>query len=176
MDFRTILDWIKLSPKYLLPIVIVSGFLIFSNGNILNIFGLFIIVNQYRGWIGIIFLVTIALLLSDVALRMVQWLQNKRKLNEKFKDLTSRLYKLTPYEKNIILGFTENNTRTQYLSIEDGTIQELSNFEIIYRSSNFGRSTNRWSFNIQPWAWDFIRKNKDKIFSKEDIETYYRNK
>ena len=171
MDWSKIIDWLKLSPRYLIPITIVSGILLFLNEKCLNFFGLTNLINQTRPYISLIFLISIALIISDLAIRILNWGSKKISNKIRFRSLTKRLFDLTPEEKNILLGFFLNNTRTQYLSISDGAVKELEAFDFIYRSSNVGEIEN-WSYNIQPWAWKFIKKEWNKIFSRSDINIF----
>lgn len=83
--------------------------------------------------------------------------------------MRARLYKLTPEEKNILLTYIKNDSRTQYFEFSDGRITELIFYDILYHSSNVGDLT-AWPVNIQPWAWDFLHKHQKKIFPEESIK------
>lgn len=80
----------------------------------------------------------------------------------------ARLYELTPEEKNILLEYMRNDTRTRYFELSDGRLTELIYNKILYRASNVGDLTE-WPVNIQPWAWDFIHKHQKEIFPEEFI-------
>ena len=77
MDWSKIIDWLKLSPRYLIPITIVSGILLFLNEKCLNFFGLTNLINQARPYISLIFLISIALIISDLAIRILNWGRKK---------------------------------------------------------------------------------------------------
>jgi len=171
MDWSKIIDWIKLSPKYLLPISLVCGTLLFLETKWVGFFGLANIIDQFRPWISIIFFLSNALIISDIIFQIIKWGNKKITNKKKFMNMTKRLYDLTHEEKNILLGYFLNNSRTQYLSISDGTVKELEAFEIIYRSSNLGE-IDSWPYNIQPWAWIYIKNNWKKIFTDADIENF----
>lgn len=65
MHHKNVIDWVKLSPKYLIPFSLVSGLLIFANEKLLNTFGLSLLVNNIRPWIAIFFLISTALIASN---------------------------------------------------------------------------------------------------------------
>ncbi|MBN2366681.1 MAG: superinfection exclusion B family protein [Calditrichaeota bacterium] len=171
MDWSKIIDWIKLSPRYLLPISLVSGAFLFLDQKWTDFFGLTNFINQFRPWISVVFFLSIALIISDIIFQIINWGKQGVNNKKKFRNMTKRLFDLTPEEKDILLGYFLNNTRTQYLSISDGIVKELEAFEIIFRSSNIG-NLDSWSYNIQPWAWKYIKSNWNKIFSKADIDSY----
>lgn len=56
-----LLEIIKLSPKYFIGITIATGFLIFDQRGIISSLGLVGFIDEYRGWIGIIFLVSVSI-------------------------------------------------------------------------------------------------------------------
>ena len=175
MDWSKIIDWIKLSPKYLLPISIISGLLLFLGPEWSSYFGLYQLISKFRSWISLIFILSIALIASDLLTRITKYFIKKYKNWYKYKNTSRRLLNLTPEEKNILLWYFVNNSRTQYLSLTNGIVKELEVFGIIYRSSNLGEIDN-WAFNIQPWVWIYIKNNWRKIFSDEDIEYFNKNK
>lgn len=139
-------------------IALVCGLLLFSPTKWLSPLGLNQFVDLLRPWIGIVFLITVVLCILDAVIEAWKW-GNKnlkdRKIQEK---RVERLYKLTAEEKEILLGFILNKTRTQYLAYSDGVVRELEAENIVFRSSDVGDS-ERWSYNIQPWVWDIINSN-----------------
>lgn len=168
MDLKHILEGIKLSPKYLLALSLVSGFLIFANSSLLAVFGLTNFVKDARFWIGIIFLLSIMLLVSHTLFALGSLIKSQIRKFLKIRKMHARLYSLTPEEKNILLEYMRNDTRTCYFEFSDGRITELIYYDILYRSSNVGNLTN-WPVNIQPWAWDFLHKHQQEIFPEEPV-------
>ncbi len=83
MDWTKIVDWIKLSPKYLLPISLFSGALLFIDPNWISFFGLNNFVIQFRPFISIIFFLSDALLLSHFIFQIAnpenEWIKNRKK-------------------------------------------------------------------------------------------------
>jgi hypothetical protein len=82
-----------------------------------------------------------------------------------------RLHDLTAEEKEILLGYILNKTKTQYLGYADGVASGLVAEEIIFRSSNMG-DPDRWAHNIQPWVWNLLNEKFDEFFSQEDIDVF----
>jgi len=83
------------------------------------------------------------------------------------KGATERLHNLTAEEREILRGYIGNGTKTQLLDIQSGVVNELEEVFIIYRSSNIGHLSG-WSYNIQPWAWDYLNKHLELLFSNEE--------
>ncbi len=171
MDLSKLIEWIKLSPKHLLPLTLISGLLLFSTKNLLNIFGLYEFVTKFRPFISIIFLLSVALILSSGLYSFIPFIKSYVKSIQERQRFYSRLQILTPGEKEILYGYIYHDSRTQYFEISDGRLTELIANKIIYQSSNYGWP-GEWAYNIQPWAWDYLQKHKDEIFSKEDIKRF----
>lgn len=170
MDLSKYLEAIKLSPKYLVPFVIVSGFLLFARPDILEIFGLAELSAKYRPYIGGIFLLTAALVLSHWMISLYQWLAKRRLWSRRIKAAKKTLHNLTGEEKEILRAYIGGNTRTQYLQLESGVASGLELEYIIFRSSNIG-NLDGWAYNIQPWAWDYLNKHRELLFTKEELES-----
>jgi len=77
------------------------------------------------------------------------------------KPLQQSLHSLSSEEKEYLNRYISNNTKTQYFDVRDGIACGLVGSHIIYRSSNLGHA-GTWNFahNIQPWAWEYLQKNK----------------
>lgn len=164
-------EWIKLSPRYLFPISLVTGFLLFATTNMLDIFGLVPLVSQYRSYIGVIFLLSTGLLFTSWLIALYEWL--KERLDQfRCQNLRKeRLHDLTDEERRILCGYIYGKTRTQYLNIlQDGVVNGLVNEQIIYRSSRFPipGSRGRVAFNIQLWAWKYLNQRPELLHYVED--------
>jgi len=160
MDLSKLLDTIRLSPKYLVPIFLASGFLLFGPMQYTATLGLDGFVASYRSWVGLIFLLSSVLLLSHLLISIGSWV--KRKLNEQ-KSLitaTNRLRNLTSDEKIVLRGYIFPQTKTQVLDLTDGIVNGLVHAEIIYQAAAVGSLREGFAYNIQSWAWDFLNKNK----------------
>jgi Super-infection exclusion protein B len=171
MEASKFLEAIKLSPKYLLPIVIVAGFLLFAKPEILDIFGLGKLSATYKPYIGGIFLLSAALVLSNWLVSLYAWYAKRRVWSKRIKHAKRTLHNLTDAEREILRGYVGGNTRTQYLQLEDGVASGLELEYIIFRSSNVGNLDDGWAFNIQPWAWKYLNERPELLFTKEELES-----
>jgi len=169
-SFGKYLDWIKLSPKYLSPIALVSGFLLFAKPSWLARFGLVEFVAQYRPYIGVIFLLAASLLVSHWLISSYKWLAKRRLWSKELKSAKQHLHNLTHEEREILRAYVGRDTRTQYLPIESGVVAGLEWQHIILRSSHIGSLVDGWAYNIQPWAWDYLHEHPELLFSKEELE------
>ena len=158
-----VLAWIKQPIPYLLSFSFVLGLLIFGPGWIARDLGVNQVVSQHRWALGIGFIITfiaiMAALLSLAERHIIDYVSNRLWLRRKAK----RMHDLTPQERQILKSFLENNTRSCTLNNASGVVGGLVAEEIIYRSSSMGQFGAYFSYNIQPWAWDYLRKNPHLI-------------
>lgn len=70
---------------------------------------------------------------------------------------------LTPQEKKIMNIYISKETRTQNMHLEYGAKNDLVRHHIIYRSSDVGRQNTGFSFDIQPWAWEYLKKHEELL-------------
>jgi len=169
-DVGKYLEAVKLSPKYLTPVVFVSGFLLFAKREILGVFGLADFSAKYRPYIGGVFLLATALVLSHWLISLYGWFANRRLWSGRIKRSSKRLHNLTHEEREILREYVGRNTRTQYLHLENGVASGLELEHIIFRSSNVGNLMDGWAYNIQPWAWDYLNEHPELLFSKEELK------
>lgn len=171
MDWSKLIEGIKLSPKYLVPIAIVTGVLLFLSTNILGFN-----VSPYRLYIGIIFLLSSALSLSSLIIGICKKIMDcvREKIN--MHEMHNNLHNLTTEEKFILLGFILEDKKTQSLDISSGVVRGLVMNHIIFRSTDYGNFVYGWHHNIDPWAWKYLKKNQNLIFSQDDINNYLAQK
>ena len=164
MDFSKFLDWLKPTPKHYFAIAIVTAILLFSPRNFLERLGVNIIVDQFHPWFGVLFLLSIFLLLSYSVSPLYEFLKNKLKLRNITKNRIKRLHSLTKDEKALLRGYICENTRTQYLRPDDGVVRGLECEQIIYRASEIGAALSfEFAYNIQPWAWNFLMEHQELL-------------
>lgn len=162
MDFSKYLEWIKLSPRYLLPIAIFTGFVLFAPSEWLDIFGLTDVVERYRPYFGLLFLLATVLLISSSVMAGYDWVKRWREETRMMKEMRQSLHCLSEPEKEVLRGYIDNGTKTCYLSIQDGVVGSLRAHGIIYRGSTVGKM-DRWAYNIQPWAWEYLNANPELL-------------
>jgi hypothetical protein len=83
------------------------------------------------------------------------------------------LKRLTPVEGEYLVKYTFKQTQTAYFAPSDGVVGGLESKGILYRSSNLGR-VHEFAYNIQPWAYEQLRKNPqiltDKLTESEEFQ------
>ena len=95
MNLPKWIEAIKLPPKYLFPIVIFTGSILFSKENFLNYLGIQEFVNQYRAWFGFAFLASSVLLISHGAIKIGGFVMDKIRQRQITKIGQRLLHKLT---------------------------------------------------------------------------------
>ncbi len=164
MDPSKLVDWIKLTPRYLFALCLAGGVLLFAKASWLAPLGLDAFVGKYRFWIGLVFLVGLSLLLAHVlahAMRKgLDWWTEFRGVHQGRK----RLHQLTEEERRILASYIEGKTRTQMLRISDGVVSGLVSQRIIYMSANLGSGHDPYfAHNIQPWAWEYLNEHPELV-------------
>jgi len=165
MDFSKLIDFIKLSPKYYLAIALFSGILLFLPEAYIEYLDLSDFVSQNKNWISLIFLFFLVLFAITAGTKLIKHVSNLIFYRKIIQNGKKRLLDLTYEEKKVLYGYIDDNSRTQYFYAFDGVVLGLEKEGIIIRAYTTGELHN-FAFNIQPWAWDFLQKNSNKIFNK----------
>ncbi len=148
-----IMDTIKQSARVLF---VASCLLLFLPQKYLALIGLDNWVVMYRSWLGILLLVSFLVVLGEV----FNWAQKRYRVGQIFSNGKQRLRNLTPEEKEILRGYIEDNTKTQKLDMLSGVVNGLVQENVIYQASPIGEILGGCDYNIQPWAWNYLQKNK----------------
>ncbi len=159
------LAWIRLLQRYLWGFIAVLALLLWGPQWLVSGLGMSAIVSQHRLYFGLLLAVFLGMVLSDLIsltfrgpinhLEQAKWRRHKAK----------RLHDLTAHEKRILRRYIDQNTRTQYLNIADGVVTGLVHEEILYRSTNIGHLSIGFAYNIQPWAFDYLRQHPELLNS-----------
>ena len=163
MDLDKFLNWIKLSPKYLLGIDIIAGFLLFGNSALLGTLGLKDFKEQYRSWIGLALVISSGLLCAHIIVEIWNKGNNKFSTKRVVGAGKKRLKNLTQQEKEILNLYISNQTRTWSLDFTDGVVSGLESYKIIYRAGTMSNGGTYFSYNIQPWAWKYLNKHPELL-------------
>jgi hypothetical protein len=163
MDFGKLVEWIKLSPRHYIAVSLASGALLFLPPRAIQTLGLDQFRTTYRGWIGAVFILSSALLLSHpmalLGAQVSEWWKERAFLRSGRK----RLKRLTPPEKEVLRRFIREKTRTQTLNFMDGVVAGLEQARILYRARNVGTMDGGFAYNLQPWAWDQLQENQQLL-------------
>ena len=162
-----ILAWIKLPKDLAWPIVIVSALLLWGPDAFKDGLGLNLFIAEYRKWIGVVFLFFLVVGLLPVVPFFVRLVKDKHKKNQLISWSKNRLKDLTPGEKEILKYYIVINTRSQDLDIRNGEVSKLISDGFLYLASNVSYGGRRGSFtlpvNINNWAWDYLRKERELL-------------
>lgn len=162
MDISKITDWLKLPTKTLAALCFVAAILLFSSAEFLSTIGLSDLVETYRGYVGGVFLVTLALVVVNAAAATRKFFKPWVVQAYLIWQGKKRLRALTPEEKEILSYYIQNQTRSQSLDIKSGTVNALQKDKIIFRGSNLGTYFG-FDFVIQPWAWEHLNDHPELL-------------
>lgn len=156
---KSILEFLKLAPRYMISIAIVCGVLLFLPRETLDKIGLLKFSQDYRQWLGFGFLVSTTL--WSVAMVSMAWSWFGKKVRRKRikKRIIRKLNSLTEDEKQILRYYIGKNTRANMLKIDDGVVQGLAAEGIIYRSASMGNILEGFAHNISDIAWGYLNEN-----------------
>jgi hypothetical protein len=92
------------------------------------------------------------------------WTKDAITSRRRIKYRQKRLHRLTPAERAILRKYIIKDTRSQDLSLQDGVAQGLVLERIIYRPlPSIGDVRRGFPHNIQPWAWDYLKKHPELL-------------
>ena len=155
----TALEALKLLPRYLAPVAVVCGVLVFASPEALNTLGLREFTENNRHWIGLAFLASSATALVDGTKEVAVWVRNRMTVAKLKQKRLERLHSLTEEEKQILRYYLAKQTRTNTLRFQDGIVQGLVAAGIIHQSASLGDLHSWFSYNISEFAWEYLNKH-----------------
>jgi hypothetical protein len=161
MSFNQYIDWIKLSPKYLMAIAMIATSLILLPVDVTNKLGVAEFVSKFRMWIGFICIVSYGLLLTHILWATKEFLMGIWQQRALLKAGRVRLRNLTPGEKRLLADYVIYKTRSRKLDYQSGVVHGLQNENIIYQSSPLGSMQDGFAFNLCPWAWEELEAHSE---------------
>ncbi|TVP14370.1 superinfection exclusion B family protein [Shewanella sp. KCT] len=156
---KSLIEVLKLAPKYLVAVALISGALIFLPESWLELLGLQEMSTQYRAWLGLALLVSVGICIVAVASWIINWVLNIIRQRRIQGFVIDKLNNLTEDEKQILRYYFSKGTRSNTLKVDDGVVQELVACRVIYRSAQLGNMLEGFSHNISDLAWDYIHLN-----------------
>jgi hypothetical protein len=172
MEFSKIIEWLRLSTQQLFWLFLFSSVVLsllsFAPDTALDALGLGDFRAAYRTWIGLLWILSFCGLVVTVVKSVYHCTSSVVIKRQNLKRLQERLRNSTPPERSILRRYIEGNTRTQKLAIDDGVVQGLMSEKILYRSSQVGDIMMRFDHNIQPWAWDYLKKHSELVKEPEE--------
>ena len=119
-------------------------------------------IQRYRGWVSIALILSSAITAVEIGFGAWQKVRTHIDVSKKIKERENYMLTLSGGEQFILAKYLAQNSETQYLPAEDGTVGSLLTKGMIYRASDVGRFTT-FAYNIQPWARDYIQKHPEVI-------------
>lgn len=169
MDLNKINEIARTIATYWPALLVASTLLLFLPPNILEILGLNLWLESYRPWTGAVWLATLSIGAVQWGRPIGSWLYKKMRWHLTTRPrLVKQLENLSPDEKIFLAVYLLADTKVQYADINDGLVGELVSAKIIRRASQLSVYHTRFAFNIQPWAWDALRKNPELVGVTED--------
>lgn len=164
--FAKIKEWLELGHVPLFGLALSSGILLFAPSNLLEDIGVVFFAVSYRMHIGLAFLLSVCLLFSMAINGLWDTIFReffRQTINARA--YRKELWQLNEDEKVILRRFFEEGTRAQSLSIQDGVVLGLQKRMIIIRVGDVGHAgyVMSFPFNIQPWAWEYLKKHPELI-------------
>lgn len=157
------LDWIRLTPFHYFVSALASGLVLLLPEPALSRLGLAQLPTWLRSSLGIVFVLSVALLLAHtLALGLAaanRWIGHWRNLRRG----RSALRELGGQEKQLLRRYLKEDTQTQIAQFGAGVANGLEAKGILYRSSSISRSADFFAYNIQPWAWREIKRHPDLV-------------
>lgn len=124
--------------------------------------------DKYGFIIGIIFVVSVAILIVNFGFWLFKLLRNKWGEKKFYKTGEKRLNNLNDYQKAIIYGLYQEDNRTAPLSMHDGAVAELEYHVMIgkVRSTQMVNMMNpAISYMLQPWVIWKLDENEALLHS-----------
>ena len=165
-EIKAIFDLKKLPTKFFLVFSIVSGFILFSDEDLLKKLNLAKIDENYGTFIGLVFLLSSGL----VIVNLIIWINKKLYFVYRFSKSKSELAKslkmLDPHEKSVIREFSIRQQSSVSMPIDDPVITGLIDKGILKFNKQFGDSMIT-SMGKAPVS---LGKYAEKLIRLEDID------
>lgn len=166
-------SWIKLDPRYLLPVAAATGLLLFEPSQFVATLGLSSLVSEWRPLAGLVFLVSICLLASHALIAAALGVRGMNDKARRFRRGKEHLRNLSPVEKELVAKYLLSGNKTHYFEASDGVANGLAMAGILFTPSSIG-DVFSWAFNVQPWAWKYLQNHPELVLSPEDVEEFRR--
>lgn len=166
---RTLVEFLKLAPRYFFAVGLAAGFLLFAGPQTLKDLGVFEFAQRNRSTLGLVLVGSSTLfgafLLADLLGFMGRW-WNRRRYHGR---ITKRLHNLTEDEKQILRFYFAQNIRANVLRTSDGVVKGLEAAGVIHQSASLGDLMEGFAHHINDYAWDYLRKYPRLLEGTTDI-------
>jgi hypothetical protein len=154
---------LKLSPRYLAGICFTASMILFAPVKLTDKLGVSEFADDYRFWIGVVFLLSSGLLIAAVVSRpanLISILVRDKLWRSK---IQGYLKTLTEEEKQILRFYFLEETKTNYLRVSNGVAQGLVAHGIICQVATLGSAIDGHAFNITDAAWDYLHEHRNLL-------------
>lgn len=162
-----IIQWLGLLTKVarwpIAASALVSGFLLFAPTSLLEFLGLRQAVENNHALFGLMFLVSIAILVVDRAHALWEALWPSFRYRRKLKWFLQRL---TEDEKKYLRPFILEGETTVGCSLDDGVAVELCGKQILYHAQMGTRDA--FAHMMQPKVREYLLKHQDLLLPKKE--------
>ena len=166
-----VFDFLKLTPRYFITLGGAAAFLLFSPERFTKYIGVFDFTQNNRPIIGLVFVLAAALLFVTITIETTNIIRRWWKRRKFYTNMEERLNILTEDEKQVLRFYIAEQTKSNVLRIDDGTVQGLVSAGIIYRSARIGNMLEGFSHNICDFAWNYLNIHQHLLKGSTD---YYR--
>jgi hypothetical protein len=167
MDFTKAIEWLKLSTPQLFWLSLFSSVVLsllgFAPEDALGALGLHDFRTEYRTGIGLLWILSLSGLVVTAGKSAFEWIKAEITFTRRIRRLQKRLHRLTLPERAILRKYIMQDTHTQYLSLRDGVAQGLVQKRIIYHPLNSFGDVSSLPHNIEPWAWEYLKKHPELL-------------
>lgn len=157
--FDKIVAFIKLPLKFLWVAVVFSGLTLFLPTEMIKEFGLDVLLENYRPWLGVLFIFSSCLVVIEALKIGWQRLKNNRKKAIQNSKLLRHLFNLDPHEKSVLREFIILDRNTLQLPCDNPTISGMISdgvLEIIGSSGERSLAGILMAVKINPIVKDFM--------------------
>lgn len=160
---KSLLEALKLAPRYLVALGAAAAFLLFSSVDLLKKLGVLKFTEDYRMWLGLTLILSSSLFIVSFAIDIFGWFQRKRRAARFRKHATKRLNSLTEEEKQILRFYVAKQSKSNVLRIDDGVVKGLVSAGIIYQSAALGNMLEGFAHNISDFAWEYLHEHPEVL-------------
>jgi Super-infection exclusion protein B len=143
---------VKIPTSFVWAVVIVISVLLFAPSGVLEVLYVATFKKSYGWLLGPAWL----LLSSILFVRVFHYFANRRRTKRANKVRTDQLHRLTPEEQAYIATFIIDGQNTLKVGLDDGIMGGLVAKKICFASSQMFDILEGMSFNMQPWAKEYL--------------------
>lgn len=158
-----ILEVLKLAPRYLAAIGLFCGMLLLLPDSITNGLGVRDVAQNYRQWLGIAFLASLALLAVNGCIKISDTMQNRTRRTKSHERTLKRLRGLTEEEKQILRFYVAKQSKTNVLRVDDGVVNGLAADGIIHLAARQGNIIEGFAHNLDEFAWRYLNEHVELL-------------